>query len=212
MSETNHVQKDRTAEKEKTITYSITKALAWILFHTLAPVRYHGTEHLKREAPFMLIANHQDAMDPIILAVPVKQQITFLAKKELMSSTLARKYLTALHCIPVDRHNRDMQAMRSCVNTLKQKRVLGIFPEGTRHHEGQMETVESGTALIALRTGVPLIPAWIPEKFRFFHINHCWIGEEIPTSDLREKGLDNVACEALTKRIKDTYRAFQKKL
>ena len=39
--------------------------------------------------------------------------------------------------------------------------VLGIFPEGTRHKEGIMEHVESGVALIALRSGVPMIPLYI---------------------------------------------------
>ncbi len=63
-----------------------------------------------------------------------------------------------LHMIPVDRHHSDMEAMRACLRVTKAGGVLGIFPEGTRHKEGIMEHIESGVALIALRSGVPLIP------------------------------------------------------
>ena len=51
-----------------------------------------------------------------------------------------------------------MAAMRNCMKAVKMKKILLIFPEGTRHHEGQMEHIESGASLIAMRSGAPIIP------------------------------------------------------
>ena len=196
----------RTEIWENTALYSFVKGLAWVVFHTLAPVRYHDGERLKREGPVMVIANHQHALDPALLAVPVRQQVVFLAKKELGGTPLLKKIMTGLHCILVDRHNRDLRAIRECSRVLKEGHVLGIFPEGTRHHETQMEELETGSSLLALRSGVPVVPVWIPEKFRFFHVNHCWVGEDICYDDLRAQGVDTAACDALTERIRETYR------
>ena len=55
--------------------------------------------------------------------------------------------------IDVDRHNMDMAALRACLKTLREGHPLGVFPEGTRHKEGVMEHMESGIAMIALRSG-----------------------------------------------------------
>ena len=64
--------------------YEILRALALIVFHTVMPVKCHHRERLDAEAPYVLIANHLHAMDPIAMAMFIpKRQIVFLAKKEL---------------------------------------------------------------------------------------------------------------------------------
>lgn len=66
--------------------------------------------------------------------------------------------------------------------------VLGIFPEGTRHKEGIMEHVESGVALIALRSGVPMIPLYIGSKPRLFRPSgRARRRPRIAMDDLRER-------------------------
>ena len=79
---------------------------------------------------------------------------------------LAANLLNRAHCIFVDRHATDMNAMRNCMKAIKMKKILLIFPEGTRHHEGQMEQIETGTALIAMRTKAPIIPIYIDRKLK----------------------------------------------
>ena len=86
--------------------------------------------------------------------------------------------------------------------------VLGIFPEGTRHKEGIMEHVESGVALIALRSGVPMIPLYIGGKPRLFRRLDVRVGDPIAMDDLRERGVNRDTCEELLARITETYRAL----
>ena len=95
--------------EERSILYEITRGLAWVVFHTLMPVTCHNRERLDAEAPYVVIANHQHALDPIVMAMYIrKRQIVFLGKKELGKNKLVANLLTRAHCILVDRHATDM--------------------------------------------------------------------------------------------------------
>jgi 1-acyl-sn-glycerol-3-phosphate acyltransferase len=213
MSEANEKASAQEKPKKKwSFFYAAARVLAAIVFHTLAPVFYHGRENLPTELPYMIIANHRSFMDPIIMAYSIKKHdVTFLGKKELVKNKIAGFILRNMHIIPVDRHGTDMAAMRNCISALRNKEILGIFPEGTRHHQGLMDEIEGGTAMIALRSGAPLIPMYITPKFHMFHRTDCYIGEPIPTQDLREKGINKDTCAELLTRITATYAEMAKK-
>ena len=190
----------------RSLLYEVCRGLAWALLHTILPVRYEHCERIQGDAPFIMIGNHLSNMDPIIAALAVKRyQLHFLAKKELGKAGIANWFLTKLHTIFVDRHNSDMEAMRACMKVVREGNVLGIFPEGTRHHQGLMEELESGVALIGLRSGVPMIPVYIQGKLRPFRPLHVLIGEPIPMDDLRAEGVNTETCQKLLARITQTY-------
>lgn len=198
-------------KKPRTLLYSIAKVLAWVLFHTVYPVTMHGKEHLRLKGPYILIANHLSGLDPICVAHAVKgEEVTYLAKKELMKSRFSGWLLRTLHAIPVDRHNFDMAAMRACMQALKEGKVLGIFPEGTRYKKGNMEELEAGVAILALRSRVPVVPVYIHGKLKPFHRVHCYAAEPIPLDDLREMGVGRDSGDELLKRIAALYASFEK--
>jgi len=206
MAETEKKKLEPVTEK-RTITYEVVRGLANIIFHTIMPVRFHNRERLDRERPYIMIANHNHALDPVPMAMGVKHdQLVFLGKKELGANRLARWFLTKLHCILVDRHNVDMEAMRACMKAVKMKKILLIFPEGTRHHEGQMEHIEAGTALIAMRSKAPVVPIYFDRKLSFFKITNLYVGEEIPYDDLLERGINAETCEEMNERMREAFR------
>ncbi|MBQ3704844.1 MAG: 1-acyl-sn-glycerol-3-phosphate acyltransferase [Clostridia bacterium] len=193
-------------EKDSGI-YRVARVLATVLFGVLMPVRYEGKENLAgREGPMVIISNHIHALDPLVLAYPVKSQCVFLGKKELGKNAFFRRILTSMHCILVDRGATDMEAMRACMKALKMKKVLVIFPEGTRHHEGQMEQIENGTSLLVLRGKAPLIPVYLDRPLKFFRVCHARVGDPIAYEDLLGKGINVETCEELNQRMRETYR------
>lgn len=193
--------------EKRTITYEVLRVLANIIFHTIMPVRFHHKERLERERPYIMIANHNHALDPVPMAMAVKHdQLVFLGKKELGSNKLARWFLTKLHCILVNRHNVDMEAMRACMKAIRMKKILLIFPEGTRHHEGQMEHIEAGTALIAMRAKAPIVPIYFDRKLSLFKITNLYVGEEIPYDDLLAEGINAETCEKMNERMREAFR------
>ncbi len=195
--------------EKRSILYEVMRRVVIFFFHTFMPVRFHNRERLDQAPPYLMIANHRHALDPVVMAMGVRhEQIVFLGKKELGKNPIARKLLTKLHCILVDRHNTDMEAMRSCMKAIKLKKILLIFPEGTRHHEGQMEHIENGTSLIALRARVPIVPIYFEQKLKFFRVTNLYVGEPIPYEDLAAEGINTETCEKMNERMRETFRAM----
>ena len=207
LTEKPQKQLTRRPATESTWIYRVLRVLAAFLFHTFVPVRYHHIERAQLDAPFIVIGNHLSLLDPVIVAAAVKRyEIAFMANKELSGNGLFKRFLLCIHTIFVSRHNSDMEAMRTSMRALRSGEVLGIFPEGTRYHKGLMEEQEAGAAMIALRSGVPMVPMYISRKLALFRPVECVVGEPIPMDDLREKGINKETCRELMERITLTYQ------
>ena len=201
-------KKPEAVTEKRSIFYEILRVLALIVFHTVMPVKCHHRERLDAEGPYVLIANHLHALDPVAMAMFIpKRQIVFLGKKELAGNKrFLENLLNRANCILIDRHHSDMGAMRSCMKAIKLKKILLIFPEGTRHHEGQMEQIESGASLIAMRSKAPIIPIYIDKKLKCFRKTNLYVGEPIAYDDLLEKGINTETCEEMNERFRETFR------
>ncbi len=200
-------------KREETFTrvYSFVRALFGGLFRTILPVTYHHLERLQLDGPFILVGNHSSMFDPMVIGYPVyRYHVRFMGKKELMSNAIIKWFCEKLLMIPVDRHNMDMAAVRQSLKVLKEGHVLGIFPEGTRHKEGVMQDMESGAAMIALRSGCRMLPAYVASKPRFFHRTHVYFGDPISVKDIAKKGINKDACDELSQRIGQAYQQLIK--
>ncbi len=196
--------------QKKSAIYGCLRVVAAAALNTILPVTYHNAERLDIEAPFIVMGNHLSMFDVVLAAYPIKRyQVRYIGKKELWKNPLLAKIWNSMHMIPVDRHNTDMEAMRACMRVTREGGVLGIFPEGTRHKQGVMDDLESGVALIALRSKVPLIPVYISGKLRLFRRLHVYVGEPILMDDLREQGVNTETCNLLLGRITSSYAALQ---
>ena len=198
-------------EKERTFVYTLARRVADVVCHVIFPTRFHHRENYQLDAPYIAMSNHNSAIDPFFLAYPCKRyEVRFVGKKELVKKKwLSRLLNDGLHMITVDRHNSDLAAMRQCVKVLRDGYVLGIFPEGTRHHEELMTEVETGAAVLALRAKVPILPVYIASKPKLFRMNHVYIGKPLDISDLAEQGFNTDVVEALCDRIQKTFWAMR---
>ena len=136
--------------------------------------------------------------------VTLEQTFT-MGKKELTKNPILKWCVDHLLMIPVDRHNMDMAAVRSCLKVLKEGHVLGIFPEGTRHKKGLMEEMEAGVAMMVLRSGVRMLPAYITAKPALFRTVHVYYGDPISIKDIAKKGINKDTCEEVLVRIREAY-------
>lgn len=202
------MSKERIPATTKTGLYTFIRGFAAFALKTLLPVRYHGREVLDMDGPFIIIGNHQSWLDPVVMAVGTRRhQLAIMAKKELAANQLLSNAGRQLHAILVDRGNTDMEAMRSSMKALRGGEVMGIFPEGTRYHAGLMEELETGAAMLTLRSGAPLVPMYIPEKLKLFRRTECYVGEPIDYADLKAQGINSETCKALLERITAWYTA-----
>ncbi len=192
---------------ERTFWYTLARGFAWLMFHTVCPVRYHGRQNIENaRAPFMLLSNHKCWLDPLAIVQPCKRyELRILGKRELARGKLAGYVLGKLHMIAIDRHNTDIAGMRGCYRALKDGRALCIFPEGTRHLPELMQEVETGFAALALREQTPLLPVYIAGKIAPFKTTHIYFGAPLDVTDIYALGTGKDAVDALVQRIKDTF-------
>lgn len=198
-------------KRERTAIYTLARIIFGFLFHTIFPLRFHNAQIVEEmQPPYIIMANHRSFADPMALAIKVKRyEIRFIGKRELAHGRLKSWLFSGLHMILVSRHATDMAAMRQCMQTLKDGHILGIFPEGTRHQPEMMQEVESGTAIIALRARVPLLPVYIDGKIRPFHITHIYYGKPMELDDLYAQGVNNDTAHQLCQRIHDVFYAMR---
>ncbi len=184
-------------------------ALSWLLY----PCKLLNPEKVKRDAPFILMCNHQSMMDPLLLAAKFRyHEIHFIGKRELTRFKPLKWAVEKLHMIAVSRHMTDLGALRAASAALKAGYVLGIFPEGTRKRGNPMEQIESGVSLLALRSGVPLVPALILPRPKPFRRTRMLIGDAIAYDDLLASGISREAADALNTRIHEVYNELRVKI
>ena len=142
------------------IVYAFARLIARII-RVWARWQVRGGENVPKEGPLIVVANHMNLIDVPILAVSLGRKATFMAKEELFRSKLQGSIMYALGAFPVHRARIDLQAIRQAKQVLDDGGVLIVFPEGKRSDDAQLQPGKQGSAMIALHTGVPILPVGI---------------------------------------------------
>ena len=125
-------------------------------------LRVEGLEHLPAQGPYIVAANHHNYLDGVVLASALPVPVSFLVMPRVWRATPLHPLLhRQIGSIMLNLHRPDVGALRRALRVLDQGRVIGIFPEGPFSVRGQLERGLPGVALLALRAGVPVVPAGI---------------------------------------------------
>lgn len=175
--------------------YDILKIVLSVLFRLIYKINIIGNNKFPENQSYIIASNHISFLDPIIVAVTLQNKpIHFIAKKELFKNKLASKFLLSLHAIPIDRTRMDFRAMKNAFNVLKNKKILGIFPEGTRVKNGQENNTKNGIGMFAIRADAPVIPISIVphNNYKIFSQVDVIYGKPyIVPEELKEKNSEN---------------------
>lgn len=139
-----------------------------LIFYTLFRTRVYGRENIPAEGAVILAANHASNIDPPLMASLIERPVSYMAKIELFENPIFGAAIRRCHAFPVKRGASDRGAIKAAVTVLKEGRVLGLFPEGTRSKTGELQKAEAGVALIAAMTGAPIVPVAILNSHRIF--------------------------------------------
>ncbi|WP_411070477.1 lysophospholipid acyltransferase family protein [Streptomyces sp. cmx-4-25] len=127
--------------------------------------RIEGLEHVPAEGAAIVAGNHLSFSDHFLMPAVLDRRITFLAKQEYftgpgLKGRLTAAFFRAAGQIPVDRSGKEagQAAIREGLCVLDRDELLGIYPEGTRSHDGRLYKGKVGVAVMALRAGVPVVP------------------------------------------------------
>ena len=133
-----------------------------------------GAENIPAAGGVIIAANHVSLWDPPVLGAAIPRRIHFMAKEELFTNPVFSWLITKLGAFPVKRGIADRTAIRTALSLLENGSVLGLFPEGTRSKTGVLGAPEPGLAMLAIKAGVPVVPAAIVGTNKLLRDGHIF--------------------------------------
>jgi 1-acyl-sn-glycerol-3-phosphate acyltransferase len=187
------------------------------LWHRLVRERWAP---LPEHGPAILISNHTCGIDHLVLQASSRRVLGFVIAREYYEWRWLRFWCELVGCIPVNRNGRDLAAIRAALKALKEGRVLPVFPEGhiLPTSGRQLAEMKPGTAYLAIRAQVPVVPAFIagtpqtdqittsmltPSRAKIF------FGEPIDLSDISPEAAGDRAVQAV---VSERFRSSLLKL
>ena len=178
---------------------------------SITRVRVEGAiDEIPDEGPVILAANHISNADAVILGAwltkRLGRRIHWLGKKEMFDWPIVGWVFRNGGVHPVDRGSADVDAFRMAERVLNEGHVLVIFPEGTRSPTGELQKPKDGLAMLALRTGAPIVPIGIADTDRVWPKGRLLprpgghatmrVGRPFRPADELPEGLDRKAAKA----------------
>lgn len=147
--------------------YNVIKAITGWLLKILYPYEVVNMPALEEKA-YLLVANHKSNWDPLFLSILFPKQVRWMAKRELFEIPILKQILQGVGAISVDRNHGDAKSTIIAMRALKNKEIIGIFPEGTRVKTVDYDQGKPGTILLAARTGTEVLPVYIEGDYKLF--------------------------------------------
>jgi len=118
-----------------------------------------GLENIPKDEPVIFCGNHKSLLDaPLMLATSKEEDAVFIAKEELKKVFIIRLVAKVYTAIFVKRDEKDVVALKDILKSLKNKKSIVIFPEGTRNGIAKGEEVKDGAAFFTIKSGVKVLP------------------------------------------------------
>lgn len=160
--------------------------------------RVEGAQHVPKQGPLVVVANHASDFDPPLLSNCVRRPVSYMAKEELFNVPVLASAIRLYGAYPVKRGSADRSAIREALKQLDQGWAVGVFLQGTRTLDGRIPNPKLGAALIAAKAQAPLLPVSLWGTQRILPKDSNWprsqpltvrIGKPIPPPTKTDKTL-----------------------
>lgn len=138
--------------------YRVLRMLFRIILMCFGRWKITGIENLPAYGPIIVVCNHVSYWDPVLVGCALSRPVHFMAKAELFSIPVFGNILKKLGAFPIKRGQSDRSALRTAINLLRQGKVIGVFPEGTRSTTSNLLPFKTGITMIAYKAGCPILP------------------------------------------------------
>jgi 1-acyl-sn-glycerol-3-phosphate acyltransferase len=129
-------------------------------------MEHRGLENIPKDGPVVFVSNHTTIIDSFLIGCYLPRKIHFMTKSTEFESPVRRIFFYLSRTFPVRRYGIDPVAIRNAFRILDFGGMVGIYPEGERTWDGEMQPFRKGTIRFLLAAGVPVIPASIHRAFQ----------------------------------------------
>jgi len=151
-----------------TLTHWFITSACKLGLEVMCRIKKENWDSIPATGPLIAYANHTGMVEaPIVYTQMQPRPVTALAKIETWNNWFLGWIFTLWGIIPIRRGEADMEALRASLEALKEGKILGISPEGTRNRTGQLIRAHGGIVMLALKSGAPLLPVahWGGENY-----------------------------------------------
>ncbi len=148
------------------ISQSVARWFFRILFLLFYRLRVYGLENYPAKDGFLICANHQSFLDPIIIGASCPRPINYLARQSLFRFPPLTWFLLWNDAIPIDRDGSGIAGIKQMLRRLGRKESILMFPEGTRTSDGELQPIKLGFLSVAKRAKAPLLPVCFAGAFQ----------------------------------------------
>lgn len=120
-----------------------------------------GRERVPADGGVIVAANHVSYLDIPIVGCALARRADFLAKDDLFRQPVVAWFFRRLGGVPIRRGTVDRAALAEVERRLKAGRLVVMYPEGTRSPDERLREPKPGVGMLAVRTGVPVVPAYV---------------------------------------------------
>lgn len=142
--------------------------IQWVprtIWRSLGRLEVHGLDNIPPAGPFLLFANHQSVLDPIMIQAVCPRPIHAMAKSTQFTAPGLGWLMRRLKAFPVRRYQIDPHAVRIALRRLDAGEAVGIYVEGERSWDARLQEPRRGTIRLALHAGVPIVPCTITGSY-----------------------------------------------
>lgn len=199
-------------------SYAIVRGLILAVAKVLGRVTVIGADKVPATGAFVLAPVHRSNVDFALTSILTRRPMRYMGKDSIWKSRLLGRFVTMLGAFPVHRGTADRDALKACTDIVNGGSPLVMFPEGTRRHGSVVEDLFDGTAFVASRCQVPIIPlgiggseAMMPKGSKLLRPSKLvlLVGEPIPPPALTEAGrVPRSAVGQLTTRLHGELQAL----
>ncbi len=147
--------------------FRIVRLVLNFILHLIFRIKVYGKENMPKNGPIIVAMNHRSLWDGPLAAVCLPRQLAIMGKKELFEIPVLKSILKWAGVFPVARGKNDLGAVKAALSALKAQKAFALFPEGRRVLPGEEHTAKAGVAMLADRTGAPIVPVAFSGKYRF---------------------------------------------
>ncbi|MEK3991008.1 MULTISPECIES: 1-acyl-sn-glycerol-3-phosphate acyltransferase [Robertmurraya] len=183
--------------------YSFARSVVNMIYKPLYRIETIGQENIPKEGSVLLCSNHISNFDPIVVGITTPRPVHFMAKEELFQVPLLGKLVPYLNAFPVKRGMSDREALRKGLGILKENRVLGLFPEGTRSKTGELGEGLAGAGFFATRSEALIVPCAVIGPYKALNKLKVVYGKPVDFTEYRK---NKISADEATKIIMEEIR------
>jgi 1-acyl-sn-glycerol-3-phosphate acyltransferase len=179
------------------ISYAAVRGLILVVAKAFGRIRIEGLEKVPAVGAFVVAPVHRSNIDFALSSLLTKRPMRYMGKDSIWKSKPLGRFVSMLGAFPIHRGTADRESLRACTEIIEGGSPLVMFPEGQRRSGPVVEDLFDGTAFVASKTGVPIVPVGIggsekvmPKGAKFLKRSPLVmiVGDPIPAPERTEKG------------------------